>query len=476
LKPFTDSPIRFVFLACLLYWAYLLFASSPGKTMDAFGYIKRGKIVYEHGLSGYIQQGPDKEPLFPIMIASSLHLADKLPIPFEHIQRVFQLLFLFLAQFLLYKILVHLRIHETVILFLTAYFGFSPALLNAALSFFTEVLTFPITLGLLLTSLYALEQINTPSLKRTVLHGVILGIILSVGICVKYTFIILTLILLLVFTMLMLKALFQKNNRVALHLFILMMCFSTLLFSFDAFYKGLNKKYNGSHIFTEGGARSLYGGVKMRTKDMSASDYVTALSTVPGINFCYSLFSQEKCNLWTFLEADNLGAWERNHLEAQGLSKEGIEKHLTRSSWEMIQMKPLQFFILHNLEFLKNFFWESTKIGFVEYPVWLTRLYDSALFKNPLRLFWGVLSFAGYVYAWVLMCTRRKDNDSGRFYASLLIVLMVTTIGSLYALFAVLTRYSFTIAPLEMIAIGLLLDRIWKGRLLKAPMKGDRHA
>ena len=83
----------------------------------------------------------------------------------------------------------------------------------------------------------------------------------------------------------------------------------------------LNKKYNGSYIFTDGGARSLYGGVALRTRKIDPGEYTIALAMVPGINFCKSIYGKEKCDRWSFLEVDFLGLTELNNLYASS-SKE----------------------------------------------------------------------------------------------------------------------------------------------------------
>ncbi len=45
------------------------------------------------------------------------------------------------------------------------------------------------------------------------------------------------------------------------------------------------------------------------------------------------------------------------------------------------------------LEAPKIFFWESTRIGFVEYPLWLDAIYVSKIARLGIRLFISLLTF-----------------------------------------------------------------------------------
>ena len=58
----------------------------------------------------------------------------------------------------------------------------------------------------------------------------------------------------------------------------------------------------------------------------------------------------------------------------------------------------------------KMFFWESTQVGFVTYPLWLQKIYDLKIFDDLLRFSLFLLSLAAVVLIWHQSFTASPDK------------------------------------------------------------------
>ena len=70
----------------------------------------------------------------------------------------------------------------------------------------------------------------------------------------------------------------------------------------------------------------------------------------------------------------------------------GKKKNFIDLSKDIILREPVQYSFFTLLEGFKTFFWESTKIGFVTYPRWLSSIFANTLFKGALRLVLSLFS------------------------------------------------------------------------------------
>jgi len=104
-------------------------------------------------------------------------------------------------------------------------------------------------------------------------------------------------------------------------------------------------------------------------------------------------------------------------------------------------------------------FWESTQIGFVDYPDWLHKVFVTTWFKNMLRLFTSIITICSFLY--MIFSTYRKrlslfDFSEAAIEVQNCFFILLITFGfiSIYSLCYVLTRYALPIAPLYLLAIG----------------------
>ena len=131
--------VPFAFILSGLYWIYLALTSQMLILYDAFGYEQLGTIIYQQGWGEFFRAGPSREPFYPFLISVSMHIADACSVSYHSIQKIIQILFLLTSQFLVLKILKNLRVQPLLCALTILYLGFSPALVNAAFSLFSEI-------------------------------------------------------------------------------------------------------------------------------------------------------------------------------------------------------------------------------------------------------------------------------------------------------------------------------------------------
>jgi len=137
------NPIFYAFGLSILYWGYLFMTTQPVLSCDANLYDLLGKMVHNKGWAHYFSQGPLQEPLFPLIISWSLRLSELFGPSYLAFQKGFQLFWLFITQLLTLNILRQLRINRRLGAAVIFYLGFSPALVNSALSLYSEIVVYP---------------------------------------------------------------------------------------------------------------------------------------------------------------------------------------------------------------------------------------------------------------------------------------------------------------------------------------------
>ncbi len=183
---------------------------------------------------------------------------------------------------------------------------------------------------------------------------------------------------------------------------------------------------------------------------------------MPGQGVCTKIFSEKECDFWSFKYSDELGYGKLSELNAQNLSHTQLDKTLLNLSKKEIFKNPPLYVLYMGIESLKMFFWESTQIGFVTYPHWLTKLFIFTPFKNGLRLLIFFLTLFGFIFTGNDIWKNRKNlwqkNNPSIVFTFLLIVLFI----SIHSFFFTLTRYSLPIAPLFLILIAYTTQNIFK--------------
>ena len=168
---------------------------------------------------------------------------------------------------------------------------------------------------------------------------------------------------------------------------------------------------------------------------------------------CNSIFGPRDCEYWSFRKSDKFGLFKTRELALRHLSSDQINSILLQASAGKALHHPFQYTLLTFVEGLKMFFWESTQVGFVGYPDWLQKIYDTRLFNNALRFLVSIASFWAVLRLWGRLI--RSPVPSIEFSIGVLVFLYIL----FFSFFFILTRYGLPIAPLYLIAIGIWLDQ-----------------
>ncbi len=431
-----------VFLLSLLYWIYLALNTRMVIVFDSVDYRDFGRMIQQHGFfPAYFENGPRNEPLYPLLMALSMQLEGVSGVAYTKIMASIGVLVLMLTQIMIYAVVRQLNIRTGICAAVLAYFAISPALNNSAFSLYSEIATYPFILGIVIASGGAWQAIKQNNIKTALGYGGLLGILFTATTLVKAVFECICPAYLIIFFGTALYALRQNKQKV-LPCIICILAALALFYIPITGYKWLNLHYNGNFAITYRGSWALYGNTARRMQPLTVKRFLTALAYAPGQGVCESLFGEKECSFWSFSKSDEFGMAKASETSAA----------LIALSEEKALSNPPQYALLMTIEGLKMFFWESTQIGFVEYPPWLTRIYNTQVFKNALRLVVAMITLPAVLWLWLRL--RRPDVSPLLLSIGLLTILTIF----FYSFFFILTRYALPIAPLYWISIAVLIS------------------
>lgn len=460
-KTFFVDPVIGAFWVTLGYLIYLGLSTQMVIAFDSIGYERLAKILYQNDWIGYFKDGPNREPLYPFVISFSMRLADLGGVPYQTILRFIQIAILVLTQVLTLWLLGKFQIRPIIKALTILYIGISPALVNSALSMYSEIVAYPLILGALLISVFAwqsLDRKNDPG--KIALYGMALAVSFALLTLTKGICEVIFPVFLLPFIYLLVQVIKKKDRRKTMAVTAFLLTAFLVYYSVIQGYKSLNEKYNGNFVLTDRGAWPLYGNTSRRMDDLTARQFLVAMAYVPGEGFCQKLFKEQECRYWSYRESDRRGMSKLDELTRMGLSGEEIKKKLMELSFQEILKNPFQYAFFMLLEALKMFFWESTRIGWVVYPAWLTGLFNFETFKNFLRLTVSVLSLFSFVFIAVQLFKKKREPANEEKTTLFFIFYFITLFVGSHTFFFTLTRYSLPIAPLFVILLAVALSNI----------------
>ncbi len=463
IKNLLRKPLFWSFAICLAYWAYLVSSSHIVISCDAAGYEKLGRLLQEKGWVEYFKTGPQREPLYPLLISLAMRLGKYLSVSYQPIIVIFQFLFIFFTQLLALRILRILKVRDIITALTILYLGISPAIVNSAVSLFSEIVTYPIILAILITNYYAWRAFNGPE-KKTVMLSVISGILFCLITLTKAIFEVITPAFLITA---FLFSLASRKKRFVLGALTHTVITLAVFYAGISAYKIPNKVFNHNFVITDRGDLKLYGTAIRRTEPLKAEQFYIALANIPGENFCQNIFGREKCAPWGFEEIDGIGYKKLAELGAEGFNLGQTSQMTVQLAIKKILKNPAQYTLFWAIEGVKLFCWESTRIGFVEYPPLLTKIFNLKIFKNGLRLILSLLTVIAVAYLagflWrerkVMFKTEKSSGENSAVFLLLGLLFIIIFIG-VHSLVNTVPRYALPLAPLYLIVIALALQKV----------------
>lgn len=417
---------------------------------DAISYEYSGKLLFEKGWLKYFTTGPNREPLYPFLISLSMRLASLLSVSYQTIQILSQIFFLFLTQTLALFILRKLEIKEGLCALIILYLGISPSIVNSALCLYSEIITYPLILSIIILSTESLETLRQNNLRKSILMSLALSFNFTLITLTKGIFEAITPCFLLAFLYLASKELKAKNAfKNCLIFFAIFFCF---YYGAITSYKGLNKKFNGRFTLTDRASWALYGNTARRMEPLTNKRLLSALAYVPSWRLCHHLFGEKECYFWSQEPSDNLGAKKRNELSTK-VSLTEVDQTLITLSLKEALKNPVQYFALYLLEGAKMLFWEAPNMQYLVYPPVITKIYS----LKPLNLSLYIIPALLTLFSLLFSLQSIKRNT-----LILLIFSLIVPYISLHSLFFIIPRFAYPLIPLYLILISFVINGAFK--------------
>ena len=422
-----QASILSVYLISFAYWVYRFTNSF---SCDLIDYQALGRTLQHQGMIGFLVTGPHREPIYPLICAWAMNIADLSGISFTHIMAGFGILMLMATQILTYAILRGLNIRTWICSLAILYLGISPAITNSAFHvlLFCEIATYPFILAVILIGCQGWKAIKQNNKKIACGYGALSGLAFALLALIKAAFECIGPAYLMIF---LTAAVCKKKISFSLVCFL---AAAGLLFYVPIIgYKCLNKTYNGNFVIADRGPVNLYGNTERRTGPLTPRKYLADLASIAGV--CEAYFKPQECHFWSFNESDRLGYQKSAELTDRHLPSQAVTDHLLRLSKEKALNNLPQYFLLTVTEAFRMFFWEAAS------PL------------GPLNFIMAALTFFGFVYS----CFYLKYLPNLMGHTLALIFLFVF----FYSFFAILPRHILPIVPLYVISISYGFSRLF---------------
>jgi hypothetical protein len=445
-------PLTFVSLIISsVYLFYLAVFSRMAIWHDSIGYEQLATLIADGHWLSYIQDGPNREPLYPTLIAAAMLIAKTLSVSYQSVVMVLQVFLLLFTQVLMVVMMTRLNIKEGVQAAIVLYSAFSPSLNN-----FTFILWSDFTPAVFILSgiiLYAdgwtkLRQAAV-SQRQIVIQAAMLGVCLILLTFTKAAFeVIGSLIILsyLVGAFVLPKDSFKK---IFLFVAVALLCHQGAIQA----YKAINWRLNGNYVMTDRGSWALYGNTMRRMEPLTVKKLAAAAAVVPHPDVCELFMDKDICWHWGRDTVSNNYAFKK----LQELSGDkNRDKKMSDLAVNAMLKNPLQAAALGFLEGCKMFFWEYyTETAYVIYPKWVQDIYAFKPLMYLLRCVLGILTVAAVV--WGLFAIRTNI---------LILSMLVWIIAYIipYSFFFLFGRYALALGPVYLVLIAYLFSTAWSKR------------
>ena len=455
------NPIFWSLFITVCYLTYLSVTSQILISTDAHAYEWLGTLLHEGKFQEYMATGPNREPVYPLMVSMAMHIADYAKVSYLTVMKLLQISLLVLTQFLTWQMMKKFGITRGIAAAVILYLGISPAMVNSAFSLFSEIGTYPLVLAVVWVSAICMEKLFSGEFGHGVFWSLCFSLLLVALTLSKAIYAYIFYFYLVIFVAVAVRCAIKQEWKKAAN-FILFLTILIFTFSISiAYYKSLNFQYNNHYAITDRGQMAVYGCAVKRTSEITPSRFLAALSWVPGEMVCRRFFSEADCYHWGYLNTDRIGFAQLAKLEEQGFTGTAQYQKIIEQAKEEIFRNPWQYIFFTAAESLKIFFWESTKIGFVEYPPWLTKVFASTPLNYLLRSVTALVTLIAFVYFLWKFWMNRADLLSSdglvrqRAWLGYFLIQFVFLYTAFYSLATIVIRYIFPIVPLFLIMIAV---------------------
>lgn len=470
----SKLPYILVFLLCFLYWAYLIPRTEMVIAHDSIGYEQNGALIYHKGFLEFFKSGESlsREPLYHLVIALSMKIADLFSVSYHLVLKIIQVLLLFITQVLLLVLLNMLKIDKRWQLVTIFYFGLSPAIVNMAFSVYYEVIVYPLVPAFVLVAFFSWKAIHDADKKRIILMALLTGGLFVLGAFGRGVFRYVFFIVLIPFAWTAIESYVKGRRQYFLNAVLYLMAALLAFYPLIAAYVYMNKKYAGQFQYNSRHSALFLTSAHKRANELTPRIVLAHLSNIPGDGVCRKFFSEKEC-LYCSWEG-SYASKAKVFYSLMDIPKEKRAAKTFQWAFEKIKEHPFQYLFFMGYEALRMLFWESTKIGYVQYPQLLQRLFDMAWFRYGIRLAISLLTIFSVIYLLLAVYQKRAllgdYTQKGEATQICFFILLVALpyIG-IYSLCFVLTRYPLPIASLYLLAIAYFFQNMkWDfGRVKK---------
>lgn len=460
---------KIIWFACVTYLFYLASVTQTILYYDALGYHQNAQILWHKGWLGYWGSGLNREPLYSWFVSLSLRFADWLKMDYVPILLLGQVLLFIGMLCLLDRLLTKLKINDISKALVLLYAVFSPALINTTFIEWSEIITYPIVILVILSCIKGWKYLynEQASVRGAFLRGVFLA--LSMGALTSVKAVSEQVAIFLIGPWMYAVWKWRKSARRSLLSLGLVIGFISVYWTAINIYKEINWHYNGQYVLTDRGSWALYGNTARRTAALSSRQWLAAVLSVPtNGEECFKLLNPpDECRYWTFTVSDQLGEEARERLQKQKLPLEEVNKTLVKESVIKMVQKPFQTAALMVMEAMKFMFWEyNARLEYAVFPNWLNAVYTNAFLHGLLHYGMALVTLISLIYAVVFMVKRRKilfepeakdfESTVVIFFTSFFILLFIL----FYSFFYCSGRYAMPLVPLFLLLIAFWFKRI----------------
>jgi len=447
--------IKTAFAVSALWWVYLFFTTQFIVVFDSIGYEESGKMIAHQGWAEFLRHGPQREPMFPGLVALSMQLGDWWGISYHYPLKMIGLLFLSLTMFLSYRLMSMLSVRPFIAALAILYMGISPVMTNSSMRSWSEFAAYPWVVLAVIWTIRAWKLLDNLSDERRSNIRIIghAGILAFMFLGVMSVKAVAEGVLLLYLWPFYWQFVSQwrsgniiKARQVAVFCLTVLIVFEGVVGA----YKWCNYHYNGHFTFTNRGDWAFYGNTARRMQPLTLEKLGAAVAYVPGMGICNSVYSPKDCYYWSPDYSDVIISNKFGDLNKQGIKDGSASKYFILNSVKMIFSNSLQAVLLMIIEAHKMFFWESS-LAFVVYPEWMDKSVYSTMVLYSLRVLFAFLSWLA-----CLSALKEARKNPGLFW----VINFVFWYMAVYSLFFILDRYSFPLVSLYLVLISFLINKI----------------